>query len=273
MKGMILNCREDVPFFAFPAFVETKLIGHGFSTRQGGVSAYEYATMNLSFAMGDSKEHVRENYRRMAMALETSLSTMTSVWQAHTDKVKTVTAADRGKGILLPKDPEPFDAMITNEKNVTLTTLHGDCLPLYFLDPIKKAIGLAHSGWRGTQQEIGIRTLEKMEAVFGTKREEVLIGIGPGIGREVFEVGSDVADAFEVLLGRNDAKEVLNPQLHEKYLLDLPYTNELLFRRAGIPSHHIFTANLCTYTNSDLFFSHRRDGNRRGSMAAFLVLC
>jgi YfiH family protein len=272
MNDMTLRTNRGTPFLAFPALEVTDLVRHGFSVREGGVSAGHYTSMNLSFTMGDFSENVLQNYDRMAQALGMELSQMTSVWQAHTSNIKVIEALDIGKGITRPKDPEQIDGMVTNMKGVTLVTLHADCLPLYLLDPVNQAIGLTHSGWRGTQKAIGIRTLEAMEQAFGSRREDVMVCIGPGIGRTAFEVGPDVVEAFVELLGENRANDVLMPLQLGTSMLDLTLANEMLFLESGIRPEHLYSADLCTYSRPDLFFSHRRDGNARGSMAAFLSL-
>jgi len=272
MNDMTLRRHGNTPFLAFPAMEDSGLVHHGFSVRDGGVSTGPYTSMNLSFTMGDSNENVLENYDRMAVALEVERAQMTSVWQAHTNHIKVVDASDTGKGIIRPKDRQEIDGMVTNVKGLTLVTLHADCLPLYFLDPVNQAIGLTHSGWRGTAQAIGIRTLEAMEKAFGTRREDLLVFIGPGIGRTAFEVGPEVADVFTNLLGCRRAGDVLMPLQLGTTMLDLALANEMLFLEAGIRRERLFTADLCTFGRPDLFFSHRRDGNNRGSMAAFLSL-
>ncbi len=272
MNSMVLREHGGTPFLAFSALEDTNLVRHGFSVRDGGVSVGPYATMNLSFTMGDTKENVLQNYERMAQALEVNRSNMTSVWQAHTDNIKVVESSDVGKGITRPKDLSEIDGMVTNLKGVTLVTLHADCLPLYFLDPVNRAIGLTHSGWRGTKQSIGIRTLEAMEKAFGSRREDLLVCIGPGIGRAAFEVGFEVVEAFVELLGKDRAGEVILPMQSGKALLDLTLSNEILFLDAGIRPDHLYSTDLCTFQRPDLFFSHRRDGSNRGSMAAFLQL-
>jgi polyphenol oxidase len=269
---MELRTHDGTPFLAFPILEETGLVHHGFSVRDGGVSKGPYTSMNLSYTMGDLNENVLQNYDRMANALEVELSHMTSVWQAHTNNIKVVEAVDIGKGITRPKDSEELDGMVTNVKGLTLVTLHADCLPLYILDPVNHAIGLTHSGWRGTKQAIGIRTLETMENAFGSQREDLLVCIGPGIGQTAFEVGPEVAEAFVELLGEMRASDVLMPLQPGKSMLDLTLANEMLFLEAGIRREHLYSADLCTYSRPDLFFSHRRDGNQRGSMAAFLSL-
>lgn len=272
MNDMEFRKNHGTPFLMFPALENTKLVRHGFSIRDGGVSNGSYASMNLSFTLGDLTENVLENYERMACALEVERSQMTSVWQAHTSHIKLVDASDIGKGITKPKDPEEIDGLVTNVKGLTLVTLHADCLPLYFLDPVNQAIGLTHSGWRGTQKAIGIRTLEAMEESFGSHREDMLVCIGPGIGRSAFEVGPEVAEAFVELLGDKRSGDVLKPMQSGKGMLDLTLANERLLMEAGIRRENLFTADLCTFSRPDLFFSHRRDGSARGSMAAFLSL-
>ena len=272
MNNMTLRRNHSTPFLSFPTLEETGLVRHGFSVREGGVSPGPYSSMNLSFTMGDAEENVLSNYEKIASALEVDRSQMTSVWQAHTNHIKVVDASDVGKGITRPKDREEIDGMVTNAKGVTLVTLHADCLPLYFLDPVNQAIGLTHSGWRGTQQAIGIRTIETMEKAFGSRREDLLVCIGPGIGRTAFEVGPEVAVAFVELLGEERASAVLMPLQLGTSMLDLTGANEMLFLEAGISSDRLYTADLCTYSRPDLFFSHRRDGSNRGSMAAFLSL-
>lgn len=272
MNRMGLREHGGTPFLAFPMLEDTGLVHHGFSVRQGGVSVGPYATMNLSFTLGDARENVLQNYERMAQALEVNRDSMTSVWQAHTNNVKVVGALDMGKGIMGPKDRSEIDGMVTNLYGVTLVTLHADCLPLYFLDPVNHAIGLAHSGWRGTKQAIGIRTMETMEKAFGSNREDLLVCIGPGIGRSAFEVGMEVVEAFTELLGEERASQVILPLQNGKALLDLTLTNEMLFLEAGVLRDHLVSTDLCTFQRPDLFFSHRRDGSNRGSMAAFLQL-
>jgi len=269
-EKMRLTTKEGVSYFEFPAFSGTNQLRHGFSTRLGGVSVGAYATMNLSFTMGDTPEHVSENYRRMAAALGVETDNMTSVWQAHTDVVRVVTMDDAGKGITKAKETTSCDGMVTQTKGLTLVTLHADCLPLYFFDPVTGSIGLAHSGWRGTQQKIGLRTLEKMEQTFGTKREDVLAGIGPGISQPAFEVGREVFDAFLNSADGPWDDAIFAPTSTGKYLLDLPKANELLLLASGIKRQHLSTAGRCTFNDRNLFYSHRRDGTVRGSMAAFL---
>jgi YfiH family protein len=266
------NLREGVPFLTFEAFTQTGLVRHGFSLRDGGVSAGPYGSMNLSFTLGDPAENVSANYRRIGGALGVWPESMTSVWQAHTDRIKTVGPADAGLGVVRDKERTEWDGMITDTPGITLVTLHADCLPLFFLDPVHRAVGLVHSGWRGTCQAIGPAALSAMKQAFGTDPGDVLAGIGPGICASCFEVGEEVAEAFGNLLGVRDAAAFLAQKDGGKYLLDLAAVNRKLLLDAGIREDRLSSSGLCTRCRPDLFYSHRRDGSLRGSMAAFLAL-
>lgn len=174
-----MELREDggVPYFIFKNLEETGLVRHGFSTRLGGVSEGYLASMNLSFTRGDREENVRENFRRMGRAIGFIPENLVLSDQTHTDHVRLMTEADRGKGYTKPLDYQDVDGMVTDVPGLVLTTFYADCVPLYFVDPVHRAIGLSHSGWKGTVKRIGAVTLEKMSAAFGTRPEDVRAAI------------------------------------------------------------------------------------------------
>ena len=191
--------RDGVTWLSFPALEETGLVAHAFSTRMGGVSKGCYSTMNFSFTRGDDPEAVRENYRRMAKALDVDETRMVLTWQTHTINVRTVTPEDEGKGIVKERDYRDVDGLITDRPGVTLVTFFADCVPLYFLDRKRRAIGLAHSGWRGTVNRMGQAVLSAMEKEYGTDPADVTACIGPSnriVFREagVSETGISVTD-------------------------------------------------------------------------------
>ena len=161
-------------------------MSHGFSTRLGGVSQGNYATMNFTFTRGDKQEHVMENYRRMARALNVDLERMVLSYQTHTTNVRRVAREDEGKGIVRARDYKDVDGLITDVQGITLVTFYADCVPLYFLDPVHRAIGLSHSGWRGTVKRMGKVTLEAMAEAYGTSPADVLCCIGPSICQDWF---------------------------------------------------------------------------------------
>ncbi len=270
----VMRLREagGVPFFSFPSLAESGLVAHGFSTRLGGASRGDFATMNFSFTRGDRPEDVRENFRRMAGALEVSPERMVLSWQTHTTNVRRVTEADAGKGIFCDRDYRDVDGLITDVPGLTLVTLYADCIPLFFLDPVRRAIGLSHSGWRGTVSRMGAATIRAMKEAFGSRPEDLIACIGPGICGECYEVGPEVAQAFQAAFQKKDHARILRPGTGGKWYLNLHQANRIILEESGIRPQHLSVADLCTCCNPDLFFSHRKHGERRGNLGAFLCL-
>lgn len=264
--------RDGVTYLSFPALEQTGLVSHAFSTKFGGVSEGIYATMNFSFTRDDLKEHVSENYRRMANALGVDRNRMVLSCQTHTTNVRKVTEADCGKGVVRERDYRDVDGLITNVPGITLVTFYADCVPLYIVDPVHKAIGLSHSGWRGTVNHMGQRTLEAMKEAYGTEARDVIVCIGPSICQDCYEVSGDVAEKFEHAFPEEYKTELLEEKENGKFQLNLWRANELVFQEAGVPEEQIHTTNICTKCNSDYLFSHRVMGDARGNLAAFLCL-
>lgn len=261
-----------VPYLAYPLLEQTELVRHGFSTRLGGVSKGVCSTMNLSFARGDEVEAVRENYCRMAKALGVAEDSFVLSVQTHTTNVRVVTRADRGKGLIKPCDYSEVDGLVTNEPGLCLTTFYADCVPLFFLDPVKKVIGLSHSGWRGTTGRIGEKTLEVMKNTYGSNPEDVLAAIGPSICQACYEVSEDVIDVFRQHFLEKYWNVLFYKKENGKYQLDLWKANEIVLKEAGIKEEHLAVTNLCTCCNPELLFSHRASKGKRGNLAAFLAL-
>ena len=183
---------EGVIFLTYPAFEDVEWLVHGFSTRLGGVSQGIYSSMNLSFTRGDEESCVRENYNRIAAAMGFRAENIVTSDQTHTCNVRKVTEKDRGKGIVTPRDYTDIDGMITNVSGLVLATFYADCVPLYFVDPLHHAIGLSHSGWRGTVQKIGEVTIKKMAEEYGSNPKNMKVAIGPSICQDCYEVSLDV---------------------------------------------------------------------------------
>ena len=263
---------EGVTYLCFPSLSETGMVRHGFSTRMGGVSKGPYATMNFSFTRGDDPEAVRENYRRMARALGTDEKRMVLTWQTHTTNVRRVTAEDEGKGITKERDYRDVDGLITDCPGVTLVTFFADCVPLYFFDRKRKAIGLSHSGWRGTANRMGQVTLNRMEQEFGTCPEDVICCIGPSICQDCYEVGEDVISQFSQAFPEPLHDRLFYRKDNGKYQLNLWEANRQVLLSAGVPEHQIFVTDICTHCNPDLLFSHRTSPEKRGNLCAFLCL-
>lgn len=269
-----LQLREEagVPFLSFPILEETGLVSHGFSTRLGGVSRAPYDTMNLSFTRGDRTEDVMENYRRIAAALGTSPERMVLTQQTHTVNVRKVTEQDAGKGILYSRDYTDVDGLITNTQGLMLVAFGADCVPLYFLDPVHRAIGLSHSGWRGTVKRMGEVTLAAMKEEYGTNPADVIACIGPSICRDCYEVGAEVAEEFIREFGLEQKTALMDEKENGKYQLDLWASNRQVLLDAGIREEHLQITDICTCCNPDFLFSHRRCGEKRGNLGAFLSI-
>ena len=163
--------------------------------------------------------------------------------------------------------------MITNEPGVVLATFYADCVPLFIVDPVHRAIGLSHSGWRGTVNRMGAVTLQEMEREYGTRPEDVQVAIGPSICQTCYEVSRDVAEAFrEAFPLQGENKKLLYQKNEEKFQLNLWYANECVFREAGVPKEQIEVTDICTCCNPDILFSHRASKGMRGNLGAFLML-
>ncbi len=267
------ECIENgVTILKFPLLESLSGVEHLFTTKEGGVSKGNFATMNISFTRGDDKEAVLENYRRIAPLFDVELSNIVVSHQTHTTNVRRVTKADGGKGVVYDRDYEDVDGLITNEKNLVLCTMYADCVPLYFVDVKNQAIGLSHSGWKGTAGQMGKRTLERMEEEFGTKPEDVYAAIGPSICMDCYEVSSDVIDAFKLVFPKEEMEVICYQKENGKYQLDLWKANEIILLNAGVLKEHIEVTRLCTHCNSDRMFSHRKTGDKRGNLGAFLCL-
>ena len=190
------NRAGEVEYLTFPLLEQTGIVRHLFTTRLGGVSQGVCSSMNLSYARGDEKEAVDENFRRIAGVLGCSPEDIVCSDQTHTVNLRVVTRQDGGKGIVRSRDYHDIDGLLTDEPGIVLATFYADCVPLYFVDVRHKAIGLAHSGWRGTVGRIGKKTLEAMHTEYQTDPQDVVCAIGPSICQGCYEVSGDVAEAF-----------------------------------------------------------------------------
>ena len=271
-KTKNLSSRQvgEVLYYSFPAFDAIDGVRHGFSTRLGGVSEGVFASMNLSFTRGDDDAAVRENFDRFCAAIGVEADDVVISAQTHTANVKIVTAADRGRGITRDKEYTDVDGLITADPGVVLCTQYADCVPLFFADPVKRVVATSHAGWRGTAAGIAAVTVDKMVSEFGCNPADILAGIGPSIGHCCFEVDTPVYDAFTQVEVFDDTCYTDNGG--GKYHIDLWRVNRRWLLKAGVPAENITVTDLCTCCHPDLFWSHRKTGNDRGSLAAFIAL-
>lgn len=268
---MTLHHADTVPYLTYNSLSELKFIRHAFSTRLGGVSTGEFSSMNLAFNRGDNPDSVTENYKRLCRSAGFDFDSLTASAQDHHTVVRAVTGKDRGIGIYKPRDLASVDALITNERGVTLVTYYADCTPLFFVDTQNKAIGLAHAGWRGTVGRIGEKVVKKMTALYGTDPQNLVAAIGPAVSVCCYEVDEPCAAQFLALKNLDSARFVF-PKGNGKYMLDLLACNRQILTGAGVPPENITVSDLCTNCHSDLLWSHRATGGKRGTMCAFMCL-
>lgn len=271
LSGYILHQEKNLSYLTFTSFSSTGLVAHAFTTRRGGVSGGEFAGLNLSFRVGDRPENVVANRSIVCRALGAELADLVAAGQVHGDAVAVVTAADRGKGAGEPESALlGVDALLTGERGVLLSTYHADCVPVFLLDPVKKVIGLAHAGWRGTALSVAAGAVRKMREVFGTEPGDCLAAIGPSIGPCCYEVDEPVYARFEAHYW--DCRRFFQPVSPGRWRLNLWEANRRALAEAGLKEERIAVAGLCTGCCRDLFFSHRASGGKTGRMAALIML-
>ena len=219
-----------------------------------------------------SFSNVTENFRLFADACGFRAEDIVCSDQTHTTNVLRVGRQDRGSGITRPLDWLDVDGFITNEPGVVLSTFYADCVPLYFADPKHRAIGLSHSGWKGTSMRMGRVTVEAMQREFDSDPRDILAAIGPSISGTHYEVSWDVAKHFDPEFRPLEYPERGLPAEEEKYMLDLWGVNKKILMDAGIPEENIHLPNLCTYENADILFSHRASHGKRGNLGAFISI-
>lgn len=268
--SFIKNEDKTLVYYTIESFEKTGLVKHGFSTRLGGVSSGDLGSLNLGVKKKDTRENILNNYKIFTNSLGINIENLVLTHQVHKDNILEVGEEDRGKGLIKETDIKDTDGFITNKKSVALVTFYADCVPLFFLDPVNEAIGLTHAGWKGTVSRIGEKTLKKMIETYGTDPEEVLIAIGPSIGECCFEVGEEVIK--EVEENFNDPKKYFYKKDNGKFMLDLWMINKDQFLEMGVLEENITVSNICTKCNKDIFFSHRGDKGKTGSLAAIMEL-
>lgn len=267
VKSRIQADGQELVYLTFPAFDNLPMVRHLFSTRLGGVSEGDCASLNFAFTRDTSNENVLENYRRIAEILGIGAEDFVASHQTHTTNICRVTEADCGKGIVRARDYSDVDGLVTDVPEICLVTFHADCVPLFFVDPVHNCIGLAHSGWRGTADKMGARMVQKMQECFGTNPEDLHVGIGPSICVDCYEVGEDVAEFFFDIPGA-----LRKGKTEGKFQLDLWKANQYILKKAGVPTSQISVTDICTCCNKDILFSHRGSNGHRGNLAAFLML-
>ena len=267
---MVLRQEKNGVVFSVAEHLNAGGAVHGFSTRLGGVSEGPYASLNLGLNTGDAPERVRENFDRFCAAIGADVRRLVCAKQVHRDDVRVVTAADTGKGLWRERDYEA-DGLITDEVGLPLCVSTADCTPILFHDPVRRAVGACHAGWRGTALGIAARTVEAMIQVYGCEAKNIRCAIGPCISRCCFETRSDVPEAMLAHLGP-EAGAFIDDHRNGFFHVDLKGINRLWLTRAGVPEEQIEVSENCTACDLDTYYSHRVTGLPRGAMAHIIQL-
>ena len=263
--------KNGVVFHTADAFTAAGGIAHGFASRLGGVSTGPCSQLNLGLSRHDRPEAVRENYHRFCQAVGTDEKSLVMTHQVHQDTVRTAAREDVLADLF---DPIPYDAdgLVTNQPGLCLTIYYADCIPVLLYDPVKRAIAAVHSGWRGTAQAIVPKAVAKLTALYGSDPKDILAAIGPGIGPCCFETHGDVPDAMADQLGPGVLDFVRPLAEPGKFSVDLKAILTWQLAGAGLAREQVEVLPLCTGCHPELYWSHRKLGDRRGNQAAMIQL-
>jgi len=271
LSGYSIKSAGDLKYISFDIFSDTGLVRHAFTTRLGGVSQGPFRFLNLGAHVGDQREAVLENRSGICSALGYCLEDMVAGQQVHGKRVHVVTSKDRGRGAADQVSAIPeTDALITNVPGILLSSYYADCVPVMILDPVKKAIGLAHAGWKGTAMRIGSIALMAMSEAFGTDPGQCLAAIAPSIGGCCYEIDRTVVDSFDNY-GFNPGPFITQAE-GSHWRLDLREANRQTLVEFGVKPENITVTGVCTSCSPELFFSYRKSATcgRMGSLMALL---
>ncbi|MEJ2447000.1 MAG: peptidoglycan editing factor PgeF [Anaerolineales bacterium] len=256
---MIVQKSGKLVFYQFPNFTGTSLI-HGVFTRLGGVSEAPWDTLNLGGTVGDDPSAVMENLDRLVTALNSRTDQLAQVRQIHSARVVRI---DRPVDAL-----EKADAMITNQPGPLLLMRFADCVPILLFDPKTRSAGIAHAGWQGTIKGVASQVVLEMRREYGTDPEDLVVGIGPSIGPDHYQIGSDVIELVEETFLENARQLLIRDG--DEVKLDLWKANRINLEHVGVKN--IIVSGICTGCNLDHWFSHRAELGRTGRFASVIGL-
>jgi YfiH family protein len=259
--------KGPVEYLEATALRACNFLTHAFCTRRGGISEGNFVSLNFSPKEGDSKDNVRSNWKILAEAFNLEMAQFFVVNQVHGKEILTI---DRPLADIIVPEPPQFDAIITDQPGVAIGIKTADCVPIFFVDKVKRIIGVAHAGWRGTALSIAAKLVDTLITGFGCRTDDLIAAIGPAIGPCCYQVDEPVFNAMRGHKGRETF--VSSAQAKGKWMLDLPLANKMQIIGRGILDRNIYTAGCCTSCNRDMFYSHRGEGENTGRQLNFIML-
>lgn len=253
---------NNIELLQFENLLQYPELRHFSTTRKGGYSQGILKGFNLGYTVGDNPQNVTKNIELLQNSVVNNQSKIVFPKQTHSKNIG-----------IVEKDQNTFsntDALITNISGICIAIRTADCVPVLLFDPIQKVVAAIHSGWKGTIQKISQKTIEIMQHEFGTNPQHIVAGIGPSIGPAVYEIGPEVADQYKEQFPNNNL--LVSIQDSDKSLLNLWEANKQILLDSGVPEKNIEIAEMCTYSNPELFYSARRDGVKCGRLATGIML-
>lgn len=262
--------KNGIKFITIPSWLEQG-VDIAFSSRLGGVSADPFASLNLGLHVGDIQEKVLENRRRIMSVFNQDINRMVCCRQIHGSQVAIISSQNRGCGSIALEDSlDGIDGMVTDLKGLYMATFYADCIPVFIFDPVKKCIGMAHSGWKGTMSRIAVKTVKILEQEFGCSPKNMEAFIGPGIGPCCFEIQAELA--ANATAEFSEFRDIIIKEKNGRYTWDLQRTIQQMLAASGLNPDNIIRASLCTSCHNDLFYSYRKEKGITGRMGAILGL-
>ncbi|MBN2681250.1 MAG: peptidoglycan editing factor PgeF [Bacteroidales bacterium] len=255
---------NSLPLYHFGNLNRFNEIFHFVTSREGGFSTGVYSSFNLGYGTKEPVEIIIKNRKLLAESIGINPEQLVFQYQIHSDKIEYISELQH------ERESCERDAMVTDKPGICLCVKGADCVPLLFYDKENRIIGAAHAGWKGTLSQIGRKLVEKMMQEFGSKPQNIYVGIGPSIGPKDYEVGEDVAEQFAFVF-KSNTDYVMRHQ-NKKVFLDFWTVNKIQITQLGVPEDNIEISGISSFSNSNIFYSHRKSGGKTGRFAAGIML-
>jgi len=258
---LAIHSNKGISYYTFSTLDDYNIV-HGVFMRYGGISPTPWASLNMATSVGDSKESIIENRRRITNCMSLKEDSIYDVWQVHSNRV---VFADYPRK---PDQPhEKADAIITNSPGVTIMMLFADCVPIMMYDPKNNVAAITHAGWQGTVNHIVGKTVISMREKYACSPEDIVACIGPSICVDHYEIGKEVAEEVE----RSFVKtQQILIEKEEKTYMDLQNANRIVLQNNGVK--RIQNSNICTACNISDWYSHRAENGQTGRFAAIITV-